>query len=190
MSNSQGTGTKVYQFALAASIGLVFIIGVGLCWRSRVLERRARAHLLLFPPPAEKVQEKPRLYDAYLELDDDGGSWHDIMPLSMSQYGVGPQPLKPVSVDVAPDPLISALSSIALIITMPSPEPFHHPTAPLHDSDLSELEEGHGPPYVELGVMDVEVHGEYINTERALCLVSSASYISSGMLARESGYVT
>ncbi|KAJ7019559.1 hypothetical protein C8F04DRAFT_1273897 [Mycena alexandri] len=164
MSGQQGAaGTKIYQFALAGAIGVVFIIGFGLCWRSRILESRARAHRLLFPPPVEKVQEKPSLYDAYLESDDHGVSWPEIMPLALSQYGAGPQtPSKPASGTVHVDPLISTLSRVALVIAMPSPYPLHHPNLPPDSSSLSDLEEGHGVPYVELGVLDVEVHGEIV----------------------------
>ncbi|KAJ7703426.1 hypothetical protein B0H16DRAFT_1589028 [Mycena metata] len=160
MSSSQsGVGTKVYQYALAGAIGAVFFIALGLCWRARILERRARARRLLFPPPVEQIQEKPCLYDAYLESDDHGVSWHEVMPLALSQYGAGPQtavPSKPGTVDV--DPLISALSRVALVIAMPSPYPLHHPPS----DSLSDLEEGHGVPYVELGVLDVEVHEEIV----------------------------
>ncbi|KAJ7728333.1 hypothetical protein B0H16DRAFT_1697461 [Mycena metata] len=161
MSGQSSVGTQIYQIALAASIGVVFCIGFGLCCRARVLDRRARAHRLLFPPPVPKIQEKPSLYDAYLESGDHGVSWHEVMPLALSPYGAEPQtvvPSKPGTVDV--DPLISALSRVALVIAMPSPYPFHHPNPP--SDSLSDLEEGHGVPYVELGVLDVEVHGEIV----------------------------
>ncbi|KAJ7155171.1 hypothetical protein C8R46DRAFT_437196 [Mycena filopes] len=97
-----GTGTgsfnvgssTLYRYPIIAALSIVLVIGGMLCWRSRVIERRAR---LLRPPITVAVRApgsgemllvdiakaKPRFYDVYLQLAKMEGErervWCEIM---------------------------------------------------------------------------------------------------------------
>ncbi|KAJ7743629.1 hypothetical protein B0H16DRAFT_1561142 [Mycena metata] len=146
--------STLYRYPIIAALAIVIIIGAMLCWRSRVVERRARLFGPLHPP-AEIViaKRKPHLYDVY--LGGRGGElWHEIMPLSHSRVGPGPQRLsKDTPLDA--DLLVSALSTVALMIAMPSNVNSPHAISNSASSDGPDSEQG--LPYLEIGLADVEV---------------------------------
>ncbi|KAJ7019570.1 hypothetical protein C8F04DRAFT_1105986 [Mycena alexandri] len=152
-----GTGSfnvgssTLYRYPIIAALAIVIVIGGMLCWRSRVIERRARLLMPLQAPEIVVAKTKPNLYDVY--LGSRGELWHEIMPLSHSRVGSGPQNLsKDTSLDV--DPEVSALSTVALMIAMPSNSPRAIPVSEF-SPDRPDLEQG--LPYLEFGLADVEV---------------------------------
>ncbi|KAJ6577753.1 hypothetical protein B0H19DRAFT_1121287 [Mycena capillaripes] len=142
-----------YQYALAGAVGVALILALLLCVRARILERRnptIRPILVL-----EQLQTKPHLYDVY--LDSHGEFWHEIMPLSIHPVGpCPPNPPKHTSLD-ANAPLASVLSTIALMIAMPCPDAPPRTTLPPEPSNDSDLEDEQNIPYLEIGVLDVEI---------------------------------
>ncbi|KAJ7877898.1 hypothetical protein B0H14DRAFT_1662289 [Mycena olivaceomarginata] len=147
----------LYQYALVGAVAIVGILVVLLCFRARVVERRRRLNEPSRAP--EDIERKPRLYDAYLDVEPGGVFWHDVMPISLHPVGAspGPNPGKHTSLDV---PLTSALSTVAVIIAMPIPNPPQSrplpPPGPTGDGGLEE----EPLPYLEIGVADVEVPRE------------------------------
>ncbi|KAJ7608035.1 hypothetical protein DFH06DRAFT_1486334 [Mycena polygramma] len=136
----------VYQYALAGAVGLIALIVFALCLRARVLERR-RARNAPLTSALSDLEKKPRLYDAYLDDSGTGELWHEIMPVS--SHPVGPpstNPSKNVPIDT--NPLMSTLSTVALLIAMP---------APSHNPPSRDPESGPDLPHLEIGVADVEV---------------------------------
>ncbi|KAF8182501.1 hypothetical protein K438DRAFT_2020902 [Mycena galopus ATCC 62051] len=153
MSQSAPAFSVLYQYALVGAVGVAVLLIVLLCIRARAIERR-RVHDM--PMRAlDDLERKPRLYDAY--LDGHGGSWHEIMPVSLHPFGSWtPNPAKHTSIDTNPPAAASALSTVAMIIIMPSPSPPPQPRAPPDSSGERNSEDDEPLPYLEFGVTDVE----------------------------------
>ncbi|KAJ7908955.1 hypothetical protein B0H13DRAFT_2330808 [Mycena leptocephala] len=152
---------NLYRYIVIGTLSVVIIIGVMLFWRSRIIERQ----LLNRPIQtlATGLENKPRLYDAY--LDGHGESWPGIMPLSIHRVAH----LKQNSAKHASlvDPLVSALSTVAVMIAMPSSNPPERviSTPGTVSSQESDSENGKVLPYLEFGVMDVEILGGISESE-------------------------
>ncbi|KAJ6577752.1 hypothetical protein B0H19DRAFT_1121284 [Mycena capillaripes] len=160
MSQTPGFGVSsptLYRYIVIGALSVVVIIGGLLYWHSRVMRRHMPTPI---QRPGNVLRKKPRLYDAY--LDGHGELWHDIMPLSMHRVAPFPRSsAKHVSLDV--DPLVSALSTVALIIAMPyAGFPTPAPNSRLGTESLpnSDPESEEALPHLEFGVADVEVPGE------------------------------
>ncbi|KAF7348904.1 hypothetical protein MVEN_01410700 [Mycena venus] len=141
----------VSQYVLGGAVGVILILFILLCLRGRFLERRRpRIDLTLVPDDLEK---RPKIYDAHLDGKGDSELWHDIMPVSLHPVGFRSQnPAKHAPTEANPPTSTSpsSLSTVALIIAMPSPTT----TPPLRKNDDDDP-----PPlsHFELGVADVEV---------------------------------
>ncbi|KAJ7895021.1 hypothetical protein B0H13DRAFT_2035542 [Mycena leptocephala] len=161
MSSGQSLGfSALYQYALIGAVGVVLVLVVLLCFRSRILERR---RVPLAQDGALFDEEKPQLYDAYLDSGHGEELWHEIMPVSIHRVGVAPLP---VSL-----PLGSALSTVTMMIVMPSPpndilpppprnlNPPNDPDRRNPSSDLDSDSDSYVAelPYLEFGITDVGV---------------------------------
>ncbi|KAF8158656.1 hypothetical protein K438DRAFT_2026068 [Mycena galopus ATCC 62051] len=155
--------SSVYQYVFGGIVGAVALLIFLLCVRARVLEqRRPRA-------PSHEHVKQPFLYDLYLDLEsghgqrEDSCAWREIMPVSLNPTSPSPTVYPPPKNPVSPPPT-SALSTVAVMIAMPSPTtPSPRPTPPAeasNDNDNDDLESELYLPYVELGAVDVEVPRE------------------------------
>ncbi|KAF7348911.1 hypothetical protein MVEN_01411400 [Mycena venus] len=143
------------QYALGGAVGVILILVILLCIRARFLERRRPR---IDPTRAlDDLEQRPQIYDAYLDRKGDSELWHDIMPVSLHPVGSWSQnPSKHAPTEVNPPISTSALSTVALIIAMPSPTP--NPPPPDTPRDLDNDDDEPPPlPQLELGVADVEV---------------------------------
>ncbi|KAJ6453770.1 hypothetical protein C8R45DRAFT_1112322 [Mycena sanguinolenta] len=164
----------VYQFALVGAVGVTAILAILLCLRRRTLERRRLQNMPPQSVPLGDLVPKPRLYDAY--LDGHAELWHDMMPVSL--HPVGSWTLNP-SKHLDATPLVSTLSTVAMIVAMPSPLS-HIRSSP---DRLGHQEPEDEPlPYLEFGVTDLPLRFFrdvyiYVVWAGALCAVCHCEFI-------------
>ncbi|KAF7378158.1 hypothetical protein MSAN_00240300 [Mycena sanguinolenta] len=149
--------SSVYEYIFGGVVGVVALAILLLCVRARIAERN-RPRVFYF----DELTEKPILYDIHLDLEtglgngDESGVWGEIMPVSLHPIDPSPPLTTPPPKNAASiDPPMSALSTVAVMIAMPSPtvQPSQHdPNDDLDDDVIL--------PYVEFGAADVEVPRE------------------------------
>ncbi|KAJ6453784.1 hypothetical protein C8R45DRAFT_631333 [Mycena sanguinolenta] len=150
----------LYQYALVGAVAVAIIFVILLCFRAQVLERD-RLHNVR--PLLAELAQKPDLFDAYLNGHAEFRLWRDIMPLSLhpvvSQSATGnpTKHIEPTSTSLA-----AALSTVALIIAMPSPDlPCPLSPPPNLTSTAGDAEDEPPPlPYLEFGLRDIEMPRE------------------------------
>ncbi|KAF8194011.1 hypothetical protein K438DRAFT_1761571 [Mycena galopus ATCC 62051] len=155
------------EFALVGAVVVSVLLAMLLCLRNRVLERR-QLNEIGSMQASEDPEHRPRLYDAYLE--GYGELWHDMMvgdalnitcdvpdmkqPVSLHQFWSETRNVaQPTSIDTA----ASRISTVALIVSMPSLHPVKRDIGPSDSSSNEHPVDDALLPYVEFGIIDVEV---------------------------------
>ncbi|KAJ7488900.1 hypothetical protein FB451DRAFT_1223214 [Mycena latifolia] len=136
----QGIMTSpVFRYAVLIVMCVVVIMGAGVCYRTRVYQRRMRHFavtngLPATPSAAHDWGPPPSLFDVYLDPPSDKreSEWGDIMPISITRGGFDAR----------------GTSSIAVMINMPF-SPFT-PPGPLPN-------DGRYLPHLDIGLSDVDV---------------------------------
>ncbi|KAJ7176901.1 hypothetical protein C8R46DRAFT_1077658 [Mycena filopes] len=146
--------SPVFRYAVLVVLSVVAVMGAGICYRTRVYQRRM--HTLAGTPPGARGRigaasaalpdpewgPKPVLFDVYLDAPREkvGSDWDEMMsmPISVARGALD----------------ASGASSLARIATMIS-MPFT--TFIMPDLGPDDDDEERYPPYVELGLADVAV---------------------------------
>ncbi|KAJ7113190.1 hypothetical protein C8R44DRAFT_856164 [Mycena epipterygia] len=162
--------STAYRYAIVAALGVVALIGCGLFIRSRIMEHR-QPSMRIVRNLGEAVQEKPRLYEAYLGSGDGwlaDCEWGGVMPLSVYRIGRSSWPqnsTKRVSHDQ--EPLGSVPSKLAIFIGMPFSH-MHTEGTRQQDSSGDVVPEEDPPlPYLEIGTADLDVPPQGDNLDSA-----------------------
>ncbi|KAJ6480407.1 hypothetical protein C8R45DRAFT_1216118 [Mycena sanguinolenta] len=153
------TRIPLLEYIFGGVVGVVALAILLLCMRARIAERN-RPRVLYF----DELTEKPILYDIQLDLEtglangEESALWREIMPLSLHPVDLSPLTIPPPKTSIeARNPLMSVLSTVAVMIAMPSPSPTIQPS---HNHDEDNPDDDVYIPYVELGAADVEIPRE------------------------------
>ncbi|KAJ7058038.1 hypothetical protein C8F01DRAFT_305082 [Mycena amicta] len=142
--------SPVFRYAVLVVLTVVVILGAGVCYRTRVTQRRMFAlHGGLPVPIAASPREwgpKPSLFDAYIQEPQPSPTEKARLASMMTEW----DSMTPIS--VARGKLdasgASSMARISIMICMPFSEPFTNESLP---------EDERYPPHLEFGHTDVRV---------------------------------
>ncbi|KAJ7223135.1 hypothetical protein GGX14DRAFT_426928 [Mycena pura] len=138
--------SPVFRYAVLVVLSVVVIMGAGVCYRTRVYQRRMYALAGGFPPrhplapsPAPDWGPKPTLFDVYLR-ETPPVEWDAIMPVSVARGDLDASGA-------------SSLARISVLISMPSPSPSPGSSA----ESTSSIPDDECEQYLEFGLSDMHV---------------------------------
>ncbi|KAJ7689345.1 hypothetical protein B0H17DRAFT_1331856 [Mycena rosella] len=131
--------SPVFRYAVLIVMCVVVIMAAGVCYRTRVYQRRMRHFAATHPgfqPAAAAARDwgpAPRLFDVYLQPPSEkrDAEWGDLMPISITRGGLDSSGA-------------SSTAHVSTMISMPFSQP--HPV-PDDERPL---------PHLEIGLSDVD----------------------------------
>ncbi|KAJ7028817.1 hypothetical protein C8F04DRAFT_1118121 [Mycena alexandri] len=155
MSSNQSSfvmTSPVFRYAVLVVLSVVVVMGAGICYRTRVYQRRmhtlaANAPRRVGPPIAHEWGPKPVFFDMHLDMPKEKpeSDWDEMMPISVARGALDASGA-------------SSLARISIMISMPFSGTFEAPE-PLGDDERY-------PPHVEIGLSDIAVLLQDVSARR------------------------